>query len=126
MQTTVTVADLSHVRAAARAVCEHEQTSHERSAEVQLVASELVANACRHGGVPVSYDIALEAGYLLVTVQDTDPRSRPSQRGTHRGESGRGLLIVAALSRAWGCRPTGRGKIVWARLRPPWSPLPGR
>jgi len=31
--------------------------------------------------------------------------------------SGRGLLIVDALSNCWGCTPTPDGKVMWATMR---------
>jgi hypothetical protein len=32
-------------------------------------------------------------------------------------EDGRGLLVVSALTHAWGCTPVPDGKVVWATLR---------
>jgi hypothetical protein len=31
-------------------------------------------------------------------------------------EDGRGLLVVSALTRAWGCIPVPDGKVVWATI----------
>ncbi|MFG2040802.1 STAS domain-containing protein [Dactylosporangium sp. NPDC048998] len=39
------------------------------------------------------------------------------QDGGMLREDGRGLLVVSALSHAWGCIPVPDGKVVWATLR---------
>jgi hypothetical protein len=38
------------------------------------------------------------------------------KRSDKRSTVGRGLLIVEALSRAWGAERTGAGKVVWAEV----------
>lgn len=122
MLTTVTAAELCRARALARRVCaenipEHTDR-HERCDDLQLVLSELVANACRHGEPPVRYDVVPDGSDLLVTVQDSDPTPPPAAAGgvASSSEGGRGLLIVEALARFWGWQHTPGGKVVWARV----------
>jgi anti-sigma regulatory factor (Ser/Thr protein kinase) len=93
--------------------------------DTEMVVSELVTNALRHGlrGLPPHGAVApmlqlvlLRHERRLVTVV-TDPGDQApalSERGEY-SESGRGLRIVAALSGSWGWAPlvTG-GKAVWA------------
>ncbi|MFI1972518.1 hypothetical protein BLA24_33105 [Streptomyces cinnamoneus] len=89
--------------------------------DAQLVVSELVTNAVRHtDSDKVSCQLRLSGTGLRIEVVDqghapTEPRARCS--GTDE-ESGRGLLLVGALSHAWGVRPDddGRGRVVWADL----------
>ncbi|MFG3005384.1 ATP-binding protein [Streptomyces calvus] len=94
-----------------------------------LIASELTANAVRHGHVP-GRDFRLrlteaEGGMLRVEVTDTRAERRPAaETPGPDGESGRGLLLVDALADDWGVtpRPAGPGKTVWAEFRPPPGP----
>ncbi|MEX0168293.1 ATP-binding protein [Streptomyces sp. LMG1-1-1.1] len=79
-----------------------------------LLVSEVVTNACTHGGVP--YELCLDRtdGRLWVRVSDTSPL-RPRPHGPHRAgrSSGHGLYLLERLSAAWGWFPRGGGKAVW-------------
>jgi serine/threonine-protein kinase RsbW len=89
------------------------------AADLDLVVSELCGNAVRHTGAlgEVGLEVGPEIARLVVADRDDrDPHLRHPDRD---GESGRGLMIVAALSSAWATehdRP-GTGKRVWAELR---------
>ncbi|THA25529.1 ATP-binding protein [Streptomyces sp. RKND-216] len=93
-------------------------------ASAELVVSELVTNAVRHGLVPgrlvelrVTYDLAK---LLTVEVSDAGDRWPPAWVPEDPGgaaESGRGLALVAAFSDGWGVRDREIGKTVWAHLR---------
>ncbi|MER6399273.1 ATP-binding protein [Kitasatospora sp. NPDC001603] len=84
--------------------------------DVLLVVAELVANAVVHGrlmegsgtkGITVA--IGLRAGVLGLRVQDHNP-ARPIPRVARAGAtSGRGLLLVTALSSGWTSRPSDDG-----------------
>jgi len=81
-----------------------------------LLVSELVTNAMLHAGTDIELTLAAHAQFLRVTVRDGSA-SPPTQRDAGLDLHGRGLAIVASLSRAWGVLPTGqRGKVVWAVL----------
>jgi hypothetical protein len=43
--------------------------------------------------------------------------SVPEPSAEQLREDGRGLLVVSALTHAWGCTPVPDGKVVWATLR---------
>lgn len=85
-----------------------------------LVVSELVANAVVHGAAPVRLEITGEPGRVLVTVHDA-AAGTPEQQAPDAdpaADRGRGLRIVTALARDWGCvrDADGPGKRVWAEL----------
>jgi anti-sigma regulatory factor (Ser/Thr protein kinase) len=80
----------------------------------EIVVSELVTNAIRHAAGPITLRLILEDSTLICEVSDhsnTFPRLR---RAHTYDEGGRGLLLVAQLSRRWGTRSTTDGKIIWA------------
>jgi anti-sigma regulatory factor (Ser/Thr protein kinase) len=109
--------DLRDARTCLRRVCESNDVSEDRTDAAVLILSELAGNAVRHGLPPVECEAALDSDDVLVTVHDGAP-VLPVQRAAAASsdESGRGLLLVSALSRSWGWAPTARGKQVWARV----------
>ena len=81
--------------------------SETRLRDVQLLATELVANAIRHGdtgGEPVSVVVHATPAAMRVEVSDDgdgfDPDGRDSPSPERAG--GWGLEIVAALAQRWG------------------------
>jgi anti-sigma regulatory factor (Ser/Thr protein kinase) len=80
-----------------------------------VAASELVTNAVVHGRGPISVRTVLDRSSLRVEVQDTasDLPHRVAAEETRDG--GRGLAIVDAFSREWGCTVVrgASGKSVW-------------
>jgi anti-sigma regulatory factor (Ser/Thr protein kinase) len=89
-----------------------------------IAASELVTNAIVHGRGPIALRTSRDATSLRVEVEDTAP-ALPELRDEDRdGDSGRGLAIVAALSRDWGCDlvPGADGKSVWFTVERPSPP----
>jgi len=81
-----------------------------------LVVSELVASSTVHAGTAIDLSVVWDRGALRLTVRDHGsalPAQRPAELGLH----GRGLTVVAGLSRAFGVMPTADGgKVVWAVL----------
>ncbi|WP_405862455.1 ATP-binding protein [Streptomyces sp. NBC_01515] len=99
----------------------------ELAEDAVLVVSELLGNAFGHGAGPVRLSLALHerAGHqwLMIQVSDTSPgfdteviRARWTRPSAALSGGGRGLLLVEALSRAWGDRHHRRGHTVWADL----------
>ncbi|WNF00188.1 ATP-binding protein [Streptomyces luomodiensis] len=86
-----------------------------------LVVSELVTNVIAHTASDrLECRLGGGAGLLRIEVEDqarahTLPAPRTPGPDEH---GGRGLLLVGAVSSAWGVRdaPHGRGRIVWAEL----------
>jgi anti-sigma regulatory factor (Ser/Thr protein kinase) len=71
----------------------------------QIVASELVTNAVRHGrGDEIEVCLVKSGGSVTVRVWDANPEMpRMHEPVTALGESGRGLTLVAAICADWGC-----------------------
>lgn len=89
-----------------------------------LVLGELVSNAVRHaeGEVMRVSVIRRDDGHVRVSVIDrsrTRPKARPT---TADAESGRGLVLITALSAAWGVDLLPGGKSVWADLEAEVTP----
>ena len=88
--------------------------------DAALIASELVGNAVRHGRPLPGGDIAIEwrvaAGsfYIAVTDGGNSPSVAPKE-ADHHETSGRGLMIVAALSQDWGVINDDNSTTVWAQ-----------
>ncbi|MGW3956550.1 SpoIIE family protein phosphatase [Streptomyces sp. NPDC004752] len=89
----------------------------------ELVISELVTNALRYGKPPVQLRLIRDT-VLICEVSDTSSTAPHLQRARTFDEGGRGLLIVAQLTRRWGSRQTPTGKTIWAEIPIVPSPLP--
>lgn len=81
----------------------------------ELVVSELVANAVMHGWGVVTLTLGDTGDGLRVEVEDDNPMP-PLPLETHPARvGGYGMHIVSRLAE-WGWRPSGVGKVVWARI----------
>jgi DNA-binding NarL/FixJ family response regulator len=82
-----------------------------------LVVSELVTNAVTHAASTCRLVLRLAPGVLRIEVADNGTGSPEPQSLDLQRASGRGLMIVSAMSTAWGIDPVeGEGKSVWAEL----------
>ncbi|MFI5743878.1 ATP-binding protein [Streptomyces anulatus] len=107
----------------------------EAAQTVQLLVSELVTNAVQHPqeqgketevsilsswNTSQTFELTLEMLWdaVRVSVWDRDERPPVLKEVGAEAESGRGILIVAMMSRTWGCRPAVGipGKVVWAEV----------
>jgi anti-sigma regulatory factor (Ser/Thr protein kinase) len=79
----------------------------------KLIVSELVTNAILHGTGQIELRL-IRHQLLTCEVSDTSPCTPRPLRARTTDENGRGLYLVANLSRRWGCRPIPGGKVVWA------------
>jgi Histidine kinase-like ATPase domain len=88
--------------------------------DILLVVSELVTNACLHGGGPD--ELRLHRAPKLLRMEVSDGGSGdPAPRNPHRAgrPGGHGMFIVQRLCLDWGVvrQPEGQpGKTVWAEL----------
>jgi anti-sigma regulatory factor (Ser/Thr protein kinase) len=85
----------------------------EDSDAVLLCTDELVTNAIIH--VASDIDVVVRCGDGVVRVEVHDAGRRPPLRRIPPldADSGRGLLLVEAMSERWGVSPTDSGKAVW-------------
>ncbi|WP_093783810.1 SpoIIE family protein phosphatase [Actinacidiphila guanduensis] len=81
----------------------------------ELLVSELVTNALRHGFGDIRLRLLLERT-LVCEVWDSALLQPRRRRARDTDEGGRGLQLVAMLSQSWGSRRTHRGKTVWFEL----------
>jgi signal transduction histidine kinase len=89
--------------------------------DLLLLASELVSNAVRHGGVEPgqAVRVALRLREGLVRLEVTDPggqftRARVRERRDETG--GWGLFLVDRIATRWGVRRTSTSTAVWFEL----------
>lgn len=87
---------------------------------MELVLSELVTNAIRHGSAPVTMRLLNDHG-LTCEVADGSSTSPHLRYAAATDEGGRGLFLVAQLTERWGTRYTPQGKVIWAELSLPGS-----
>ena len=109
--------------AAARAALHDLWPAHASSRgrdDAVLVMNELASNAIRHVAAPFTVAVGPRSDHVLVAVTDESRREPTLQPAPAPASSGRGLHVVAALSRDWGVRLVYQhGKTVWARVPAP-------
>lgn len=87
------------------------------SVTAEVVCSELVTNAVRHGDGEITVLLRHIEGRIYLGVVDDSPNPPRLVVADDLAEGGRGLALVAGLSRLWGFTDLGpEGKIVWAEL----------
>ncbi|WP_414503900.1 SpoIIE family protein phosphatase [Streptomyces sp. NEAU-L66] len=84
----------------------------------ELIVSELVTNAIRHATAPITLRL-IRQDALICEVSDASSTSPRLRHARTTDEGGRGLFIVAQLTRRWGTRYTPTGKIIWTEQSMP-------
>ncbi|MEW1760496.1 ATP-binding protein [Streptomyces cyaneofuscatus] len=92
--------------------------------DVVLICTELMANAILHGcigfppGITIKLTVEWSDAQLRVDVRDPSVVRPQEQEFSASRTSGRGLILVDALSDRWGVEadPVGSGKTVWTEL----------
>jgi anti-sigma regulatory factor (Ser/Thr protein kinase) len=82
----------------------------------ELALSELVTNAVLHGRDPLSVRVVLDDQVLRAEVADASPVSPSFSMLDQTAVTGRGLLLISAVSDRWGVEPSPSGKVVWFEL----------
>lgn len=81
----------------------------------ELMASELTSNCVRHAGTAFDVSVQVREEIRVEVCDGGGGEPRPLSPGPEE-PSGRGLMIVQAMSRSWGVEPAGEGKKVWFTL----------
>jgi anti-sigma regulatory factor (Ser/Thr protein kinase) len=105
--------------AAARSLVRSIECARHCSATIgsaELIVSELVTNAIRHGAPPVTLEITCDGDTLQVRVSDTSPDLPALRTAGDDDVDGRGLRIVDVLSDSYGVDLLASRKAVWARI----------
>ncbi|HEX8343433.1 MAG TPA: ATP-binding protein [Actinoplanes sp.] len=87
--------------------------------DMDLVFTELVSNAVRHGGGLCEAQLSNTGDHLRLLAADNDPRSPALRARRGNQPNGRGMHLIQAIADAWGVQRhhTEIGKRVWADLR---------
>ena len=86
--------------------------------EASLIVTELAANAVLHADSPYEVRLSRTEGAIRIEVEDADTGTPEPQPFSAVAESGRGIVIVSAISASWGVEAEPHGKVTWAELRP--------
>ena len=86
--------------------------------EASLIVTELAANAVLHAASPYDVRLSQAEGVVRIEVADGDRGTPEPQPFSAVAESGRGIVLVSALSASWGIEDRPQGKVTWAELRP--------
>jgi anti-sigma regulatory factor (Ser/Thr protein kinase) len=82
----------------------------------ELLVSELITNAIRHGTGPPRIQLSWNGQLLRIAVSD-DSNRQPCMRATKNTEPGGfGMQLLERLSHRWGVTSRHPGKTVWAEL----------
>lgn len=89
--------------------------------DLELLVSEVVTNAVRHGGGadghPIDMSVRVDERRVRVEVADRGPGFEPDPLPpTMFQESGWGLYLVGQLSDRWGVERTDLGASVWFEI----------
>lgn len=88
----------------------------ELAGDAMLVTSELATNAVTHGSSPFRTSLVRADGAVRVAVEDGSSTWPELHHALPGDQDGRGMAIVASLSRRTGCERTAGGKVTWAEL----------
>ncbi len=87
--------------------------------QAQLVATEFVTNAVRHGDGPIELSVARRDGYIRIEARDGStaiPTPPPVETPTRH----RGVLLIEDVCEHWGVDvEDSSGKVVWCEVRAP-------
>jgi anti-sigma regulatory factor (Ser/Thr protein kinase) len=83
----------------------------------ELAVSELVTNAILHAATAVELTVRITDEDVTVSVHDGHPRLPTQRESSRNATTGRGLVLVASVSDAYGVElEPPEGKSVWFRV----------
>jgi len=83
---------------------------------IPLVVSELVTNAVLHAGSSARVEVRVDNDCVRIEVHDSKADLPTVREPGPYTVTGRGLMLVDALSDRWGATPTSGGKVVWFEI----------
>ena len=111
--------EVSHVRRTVSSSVRVAGVDDDSVDSLELLVSELVTNAVRHGRGPVAVRVMLvETGTVRIDVHDRRPGQVVPYELDLWSTGGRGLAMVDMIAYQWGCRSNLEGKTVWCELVP--------
>jgi anti-sigma regulatory factor (Ser/Thr protein kinase) len=111
-----TVAATAQVRRMVRALLTQRRVTDAAAEDTLLVVHELVANVVDHARTPFRLVVRVTGSAVKIRVRDRSTRAPQLRPGDTRAFRGRGLQLIAALSRRWGFEEEDDGKTVWADI----------
>jgi ABC-type multidrug transport system ATPase subunit/anti-sigma regulatory factor (Ser/Thr protein kinase) len=104
---------VSQVRADVTRQLETWNMSQDVGCATELIVSELVTNAIRHGSPPIRVRLLRDRN-LICEVSDGTSTAPHLRYAATMDEGGRGLFLVGQCADHWGTRYTTKGKVIWA------------
>ena len=86
---------------------------------VELLVTELVANAVLHAGSAPEVAVLLLPDAIRIEVADDSPELPAPRAAGPTATSGRGMGLIEALATRWGAERTVSGKTVWVEVERP-------
>jgi len=84
------------------------------SEAAELAVSEVVTNATLHAHTPIELTVGVYDDQVCVEVRDHNPALPHPRSYDEEATTGRGMGLVAAVSRSYGIAPMGAdGKVIW-------------
>jgi anti-sigma regulatory factor (Ser/Thr protein kinase) len=83
---------------------------------VTQIVSELATNAVIHARTDFAVTITASGPGVRIEVRDQSPKPPLPRHYDTEATTGRGLRLVAQMSRAWGVEQHSDGKTVWAEI----------
>ena len=104
-------------RSYVRRVCSDWSIDDDAREAAEIVVTELVTNAVEHAASPSVVEVTRVPGSFRMTVRDFVRDPLPDAvLPPPQSVRGRGLAMVAAVSREWGVQTHADGKTVWSEL----------
>jgi anti-sigma regulatory factor (Ser/Thr protein kinase) len=93
--------------------------------DASVVVSELTTNAVLHAVSAFRVHLTRHDGGVRISVDDVGPARPEPRQAAPQEVGGRGMKLIEALTRGWGCDVLESGKTVWAEVAvPPWAREP--
>ncbi len=91
--------------------------TEEKYDDIELVTGELLANAVFYAKAPLTIEVSTKYAGVRIEVNDHSPDLLPPPPPQAAlAETGRGLMLTALLSSAWGWEVNQHSKTIWVEF----------